>query len=526
MYKVLIADDERLIRITLKNMIDWKALDCEVIATAKDGVEAFDIYKDMQPEIVITDLKMPGMDGIELITRIKEVNKNTQVIALSNYSDFEYVRDAMKAGAFDYLLKVTLEKTELERIIAQVKESCVESSMNDHEEYESALKELQQCLILTKNEHILSRREFHETLDQPVFEPYRNGFQMAYFRVDNINHLYQTKLKDHAALHKHLQDLIRESMPLAVHHHLIFMSNHSGILLFESREKLRILNICNSIIRNITQYLNIHMSITLSDVIPSLDDFYDQFELLLKSHERRFYAGEGSLIQSEEHDAFQELDMNKVTFHLELLEAVAGKDFDTAHRKLKETLDYMKINEIDPHAVLEYFVFIFHNIEGNEMARGIRQAFPFDTITAKLRLCETADKLEEIAATSFDKIEAWMKDRSSRRYRQEILDVMEYINANMNRKLTLKEIADSIRMNESSLSRLFKNETGVNLNYYINEKKMKKAMELLSSESSRIKDVAAAVGMDDQLYFNKVFKKYYNVSPSEFKKKLHPDTEE
>ncbi|MFQ7538323.1 MAG: helix-turn-helix domain-containing protein, partial [Clostridium sp.] len=140
--------------------------------------------------------------------------------------------------------------------------------------------------------------------------------------------------------------------------------------------------------------------------------------------------------------------------------------------------------------------------------------------------CETADKLEEIAQDSFDKIEAWMNDRASRRYRKEILDAMEYINANMNRKVTLKEIADSIGMNESSLSRMFKSETGVNLNYYINEKKMKKAMELLSSESSMIKDVAAAIGMDDQLYFNKVFKKYYNVSPSEFKKKLHPDTEE
>ena len=173
MYKVLIADDERLIRITLKNMIDWKALDCEVIATAKDGEEAFHIFTDMQPEIVITDLKMPGMDGIDLISKIKEVNKNTQVIALSNYSDFEYVRDAMKAGAFDYLLKVTLEKKELERIITQVKESCVESSLNDHVEYESALKELQQCLILTKNEHILSRKEFQETLSQPVFEPYQ-----------------------------------------------------------------------------------------------------------------------------------------------------------------------------------------------------------------------------------------------------------------------------------------------------------------------------------------------------------------
>ncbi len=133
MYKVLIVDDERLIRITLKNMLDWKALDCEVIATVKDGEEALRVFDGLHPEIVITDLKMPGMDGIELIKKIKERNKNTQVIALSNYSDFEYVRDAMKAGAFDYLLKVTLEKSELQRIIEQVKESCVESSKNDHD---------------------------------------------------------------------------------------------------------------------------------------------------------------------------------------------------------------------------------------------------------------------------------------------------------------------------------------------------------------------------------------------------------
>ena len=107
-----------------------------------------------------------------------------------------------------------------------------------------------------------------------------------------------------------------------------------------------------------------------------------------------------------------------------------------------------------------------------------------------------------VSYTHLDVYKRQMKDQSNRRYRRKILEVMEYIDANLNRKLTLKEIADSIGMNESSLSRLFKNETGVNLNYYINEKKMKKAMELLRGESSMIKDVAAAVGMDDQLYFN------------------------
>ncbi|MCG4878344.1 hypothetical protein L0N00_18090, partial [Eggerthella lenta] len=73
---------------------------------------------------------------------------------------------------------------------------------------------------------------------------------------------------------------------------------------------------------------------------------------------------------------------NEVKFHLELLEAVRGKDFDTVHQKLKETLEYMRTHDIEPHAVIEYFIFVFHNIEGNEMERGIRQAFPFDTITA------------------------------------------------------------------------------------------------------------------------------------------------
>ena len=68
MYKVLIADDERLIRITLKNMIDWQALHCEVIATVKDGKEAYRIFQEVHPEIVITDLKMPEMDGIEPVS--------------------------------------------------------------------------------------------------------------------------------------------------------------------------------------------------------------------------------------------------------------------------------------------------------------------------------------------------------------------------------------------------------------------------------------------------------------------------
>lgn len=526
MYKVLIADDERLIRITLKNMIDWHAQDCEVIATAKDGEEAMKLYTMYQPEIVITDLKMPGMDGIELITKIKEINKTTQVIALSNYSDFEYVRDAMKAGAFDYLLKVTLEKEDLEKIITQVKESCVASTATVDEEAKSAVQALQQCLILTKNEHILNAAEYEHVLQHPYFQNYEANYQMAYFRVDNINHLYADKIRDHALLKTHLQDLIRESVPVSVEHITLFISSHSGLVLFHTAEKLRVLNICNSIMRNVTQYLDVSLSMTLSDALHSFSAFLPSYELLLNAHDQRFYKGDRALIQSEERLHFHDLNLNDLHYHIDILEAMRTKDFDRLSELQKEVLNYMQEHQIRPQMVLDYFIFVLNNIEGNEISKGKKQAIPFDRFSANIRICETIDKLNEVLEESFQEIETWLKDSGSNKYRQEILHVIEYIEANLDRRLTLHEIAESLEMSESSLSRMFKNETGKNLNYFINEMKMKKAMDILSNEPGMIKDVAARVGMDDQLYFNKVFKKFYHVSPSEVRKKRQNDNDE
>lgn len=520
MYKVLIVDDERLIRITLKNMLDWKALDCDIVAMVKDGEEAMRVFEEIQPEIVITDLKMPGMNGIELIAKIKEQNKNTQVIALSNYSDFEYVRDAMKAGAFDYLLKVTLEKKELERIIEQVKENCVSTSISSQDSHDSSFKELQQYLILIRNDHSVNQEELKQLLKQPAFDDYRKVYQMAYVRVDNINFLYQGKIRDHAMLRRHLQDLMKDAIPLSMKHRSLFISNHSGIILFQSSEKLRVLNICNSMIRNISQYMDLRISITLSDAMTSLDDFYQVYKSLLLAHETRFYEGEGVLVQSEEPQEFQDLNMNDITFHVDILEAVRNKNFMRVHDLKEEILTYMKENFIRPYLVLEYFIFIFNNIEGHEISKGTRHAIPFDKIAAQIRLCETADRLNMTVDESFQIIETWLEDDRTSKYRKDVLEIMGYIEDHLDQKLTLKGIADHFSMNESSLSRMFKNDTGINLNYFINEKKMKKAKELLSADDTMIKDVAMAVGMEDQLYFNKVFKKYYHISPSEFKKNL------
>ena len=118
MYRMLIVDDERIIRETLSRHIDWAALDVQVIGTASNGLEAYDIIMDEYPDIVMTDIKMPGFSGLELLQRIKSLHPDIEFILLSGYGEFEYAQKAMQWGVRHYLLKPCSELQIIGRLAA------------------------------------------------------------------------------------------------------------------------------------------------------------------------------------------------------------------------------------------------------------------------------------------------------------------------------------------------------------------------------------------------------------------------
>ena len=105
MYKVLIVDDESIIRKGLKNIIDWKSLGCEVCGEAGDGMEGIRMIRELRPHILITDINMPEVDGLSMIKETKQLLPGSKIIILTGYRDFEYIQEAIRLGAFDYLLK-------------------------------------------------------------------------------------------------------------------------------------------------------------------------------------------------------------------------------------------------------------------------------------------------------------------------------------------------------------------------------------------------------------------------------------
>ena len=124
MLKMIIADDERVIRETISQMLDWESLGIELIGVCKNGIEVYNMILDESPDIVMTDIRMPGLSGLEVVREIAQTNQQIQFIFLSGYEEFEYAREAMKYGVKYYLLKPCSE-SKMTEAICQAKEDCL-----------------------------------------------------------------------------------------------------------------------------------------------------------------------------------------------------------------------------------------------------------------------------------------------------------------------------------------------------------------------------------------------------------------
>lgn len=125
MLKMLIVDDEKVIRESISAIIDWASIGVELVAVCKDGIEAFDTILDEYPDIVMTDIKMPGLSGLDLIQKVKEAELNVEFVILSGYGEFEFAQTAMKYGVKHYLLKPCNEE-EIIQVMQECAISCQE----------------------------------------------------------------------------------------------------------------------------------------------------------------------------------------------------------------------------------------------------------------------------------------------------------------------------------------------------------------------------------------------------------------
>ncbi len=512
MIRVMVMDEEEQVGVNLNNLLQKQGGEFYITAIACHRDAAQRQWEEAASDIIITETALPGWDQDEFLTQIKKMARTTPVIVLSRENDYATIRCMMKAGAWDYLCKATLSAKDFLLTLKEAKQAG--KSL-----HRRALQPLAE-LLRSQRERYALRRDYKDVIGEaPLKKSLKDGYCIAYFQIDHIASVYASFKDSHKQLEEQLRALIQDKVHPTMDYEYLALDHHAGVLLMKEGAEHVLLSLLEQISEEVKHTLNMILSFTLSSIYRDFNALIEAFNNVYRAHAYHFYTGLGSVVKEWESKAFVTIK-DTMNYHNRMWEALKIRDFKELLRIHHEFIADVSNNPIHPRELLEYEVFILNNMEGIERGKGVKTPFPFREIMHSLCDCEDMDELDRLMRQGFERMATWYQEDSSNRYGKDIVEIINYVEANYTQKLTLRMVADVFGMNESYLSRMFKNQTGKNLIYFINEKKMNKARELLKDPDMMVKEAAFAVGYDDQFYFNKLFKRFFGVSPTEYRRRF------
>lgn len=540
LYQVMIVERQSQMVHVYKNMLPWEEYGFQIASVTDNEDKALAYYGEYKHHLVFTAVDLKSGNGISLLRKIKHLGTATNIIVISAHEDYDTVRDAFTAGADDYLLKSRLRYSSLATVLQQVKQR-LDRKVVENEAIDDWETRLEKLLGLLRDQQKVNTKAIYELLQRPELSLLQQSYRMFYVRMDNVRifnrnmkqydkpswmsteefiNMFQNKL----ALRDEIQAKLKHIITNAFHDvplfHIIFTKKHSALIIVPPFEKDILCERAIQLIRRIYEILTYEFSITISSLGTGVDSFLPLYKQAMEYHEHKFYDGDGCLeevdVIKEYHHLheFEAKDYERIVQHMEL------RQYDMLVPIGKHAISFMREHYIEPVEVKQYFCLMITKIEEMAKRKVFSQNYPFEILRQGIQECESIMYLdlefEKILKTLID----WMKEYTIGKYAHSVALMMQYIQEHLQRKITLAMIAQEIGRSEIHASRIFKKETGQSIIAYVNEHKMQKAEELLHNHALKIKDVARMIGIEDQLYFNKMFKKQYHMSPRDYRKQL------
>lgn len=529
MIKVLIAEDEMLVRVGLKNAIEWSQFGMTVIADVPNGQEAWEVYKREAPDIVITDIKMPVMDGMELVARIRETDQTTKVIILTCMEDFDLVRKAMAHNVSEYILKLEMSPDQIEGLLSRLQREMKESSRSipQHSESEhvavkeNLFKDYLFCNRYTDNE-FAAKVDYMRLNLNPVRMIVCVMEIDQYWRLRNRFQDQKGQLIRMSLLNA-LDEVLRGYERGEVFHdeesrYIIIFSFHD--LLSEQQILGSLYKIVDHIHKVMTTYFNVTVSFGISDIQTGYHAMKKQYQQSVRALERKFFHGPGKnvLAVRYENEPISQVWREKL---LKLPEE--WKVIDSYKKMLSDKIHLFLLegNAGTKQDVQKQFMqWLLWPISSLHLAR-VNVVDLFTSYAERTMNAETLDETIEIYRQYL--IELAKHHAQKRPVSREINDVLQFIGIHYERDITLEELAELVKMSPNYLSSLFKKEMQQNYADYLVQYRIEKAKEMLLGTYLKTYEVADKVGFVNHSYFSRSFKKMTGTSPREFRKQWMVD---
>lgn len=539
MLNVLIVDDNAYSRTELKTMIDWECHGFCISGEASNGMNAIQWMERDLPDIVITDMNMPVLSGVDLIDYIEKNCPHVQVIALSAYDDFDYVRESMKKGAIDYVLKHRLNASVLVDIL-NAAANKISRERNQHEWIAGITEELSLSKAAMRQEFLrkllagsltdrdetirqLRSLDLHldmENLIVTVAEIDDFPFIEEKYTPREVDVFIRTFLNISEEI---IQDWERAS--------ILHMTQGKFAILFplsQTYSKMyvynRLYDILNRIRAEIKKFLNITASFGASKICRDILLLHQAYREAEGSLRDKFFNGKnGIFIENTSNIAEHAIFSLDIRAEKEIYTALRNLDEEEVKRRIHDVFEMIKTSRLGRRSTQMICAELIHIVGKVCKDTGIEvgalyssQDIPYTMIQKYETLMDMRDWVLGLYLKLIGLQKRMKFDSSLSKVTRK---AVEFIHQNYDKNISLSDVAGFVGVSASYVSRLFKEECGVGFAEYLNQVRVERAKLLIENGEMKLKDIVSRVGFNNYNYFFRVFKELAGMTPLEYEQR-------
>lgn len=517
MLNVIIAEDDTITRASIKMMIDWENIGFQIVGEAIHGRGVLELLTQVHADILLTDINMPVMDGIELMEQMRKLPSAPYVIVLSAFNDFHLVRKAFRLGAGDYLLKTDINEKTLTKCFMNLR--TLLEYKDGEQQSQNVLQETEKSLTDQLKQFVTGRSEVSEA-SIPSF------YYLACFEILDFE---QVRRRFHYIEQELIQPLLQFARQVPRVNSKCFITSISAshyVLLYQAEENedlVRIKSICSQLMTVWKNYMNIAASVGISNLGNSAKDFGNKIKEAYHNLSMQFIFGREGVYSSEFNESFQ-------------VEAAIA-----CSSEYMPLIYSIKNNKSE--AMLKYQSEVFPGLFSVGLVEAKNQCLSI-IYNIAIMLQESEDSIFNLFDKNinfYDKLQRlksnrdvemwlinfcrWVFDYIEHKYESHpvhnaFLVAKRFIEDNYSDEgITLGAVASVVGFNEKYFSSRFSQEFGQSFISYLTELRIHKAKELMEKTNMKVYEISEAVGYSSVEHFTRVFKKKVGVSPAAYYKR-------
>ncbi|WP_458126914.1 helix-turn-helix domain-containing protein [Paenibacillus sp. Z3-2] len=533
MYKLMIVDDELLMRVGIRSMLNWEEYNFYVVGEAGNGKEALSLALEVMPDLIITDIKMPIMNGLQLIQEASCVLNTCKYVILSNFDEFHYVKEALKLGASDYLIKSEITETALIELLSTVGQKLQSEHIRPTntpsmaQDYSKTLRHLKDSFFQDIVSGFIGEKDIVAKAEELHFRIRSDQLVVIKFIVNYYEDAKRKYVeKGEKLLRFSILNIMEEIIPSKWEKE-IFVESSSEYwvivnVLPESQSVHADLNkLCNKLLSSIKDFMNLSLTAGVSTIVPNFSYIRKACQEAEMALQQGFFKGSNQVLYYE--DMIQSPDRNEVKGVLspqqerDFMKLWVSKDNQKAEEFLEGIRSDLEAKRADENSIRKQYIMVMETIHSH-LSRAAERGTPSFTKKSPYETVLKGEYWDDIHQDMLAHIAHYFQTDSEMNQESTYADLaIELIDKYYAEDISLQSIASQINVNPSYLSRLFKQEKGENFITYLTRVRIEHAKSYLLSKGLRVYEIAEKVGYHNYTYFSKIFKKSVGVTPEEYR---------